>query len=197
MDKKKCSKCCKIKGFDCFCKNKLKKDGIDIYCKKCCKEYYKKNKEKAKEYYQNNKEKIKEYSKNNKEKITEQKKEYRKNNKERRNEYLTNKRNIDPLYNFKSILRGRTYKAFKSKSWNKNSATEGMLKCDYITAYKHIENQFTEGMSWDNHGEWHIDHIIPLAIANNTSELEILCHYTNLQPLWAGDNLKKGAKYYN
>jgi len=49
-------------------------------------------------------------------------------------------------------------------------------------------------MSWDNYGEWHIDHIIPLCSATTVEELEKLCHYTNLQPLWAEENLFKGGK---
>ncbi len=51
-------------------------------------------------------------------------------------------------------------------------------------------------MSWDNHTKygWHIDHIIPLASAKTEEELKSLCHYTNLQPLWAKENLSKGAK---
>jgi hypothetical protein len=49
-------------------------------------------------------------------------------------------------------------------------------------------------MNWDNHGEWHIDHKIPLSTAKNEEELYKLNHYTNLQPLWSTDNLKKSNK---
>jgi hypothetical protein len=69
-----------------------------------------------------------------------------------------------------------------------------MLGVDWEVAKVHIERQFTKGMNWDNQGEWHIDHIIPLASANNKEELIKLCHYTNLQPLWAEDNLSKSDK---
>jgi hypothetical protein len=57
-----------------------------------------------------------------------------------------------------------------------------------------MENKFTEGMSWDNQGKWHIDHIIPLSSANSEEEIYKLFHYTNLQPLWAKDNLSKHNK---
>ena len=64
---------------------------------------------------------------------------------------------------------------------------------------EYLENQFTEGMSWDNHSQygWHIDHIIPLSSANTEEEIYNLCHYTNLQPLWAEENLRKSDKILN
>jgi hypothetical protein len=69
-----------------------------------------------------------------------------------------------------------------------------MLGIEWEMAKQHIERQFTKGMNWDNQGKWHIDHIIPLASANTEEELIKLCHYTNLQPLWAEDNLTKSDK---
>jgi hypothetical protein len=77
--------------------------------------------------------------------------------------------------------------------WNKNGTTVKLLGISYEKAKQHLERQFTKGMTWDNYGEWHIDHIYPLAKATTEEELIRLCHYTNLQPLWALDNLKKGA----
>jgi len=61
---------------------------------------------------------------------------------------------------------------------------------------EHIEKQFRDGMTWDNYGfrGWHIDHIIPLSSANTEEEVYKLCHYTNLQPLWANENYKKSNK---
>ena len=69
-----------------------------------------------------------------------------------------------------------------------------MLGCTWKELRCHMESKFTEGMSWANRNLWHIDHIIPLASAKSIEEVIKLCHYTNLQPLWAEDNLKKGAK---
>jgi hypothetical protein len=58
----------------------------------------------------------------------------------------------------------------------------------------HLESKFVDGMSWDNRSRWHIDHIMPLASAKTEEELVALCHYTNLQPLWAAENLRKSDK---
>ena len=59
----------------------------------------------------------------------------------------------------------------------------------------YIEEQFKEGMNWNNYGEWHIDHIVPLATARTYQEAVKLCHYSNLQPLWKEDNIKKNSWY--
>ena len=185
------------------------------------KQYGSDNKEKQKEYqkqwYQDNKERIleqtKQYRLDNKEKISERKKQYRLDNKERIKEYqkeynLDNKERIreqsnqyqkeqyhsDPLFKFKMNCRSRTGTAFKKKSWRKNGGTEKLLGCDWKTAMNHIEKQFEPWMNWDNHGEWEIDHIIPLASANTKEEMNPLFNYKNLQPLLAEDNRKKGDR---
>jgi hypothetical protein len=171
--------------------------------------------EKSKQWYLNNKEKFKEYQKqyhlDNKEKIIEKRKQYyldnkekfkewskkhRLNNKENRNKTEKERKNNDPLYKLTGNLRIRIYMAIKAKGWNKNSSNSKILGCDFETVKKHLENQFIDNMSWNNHGlfGWHIDHIIPLAKATTQEELYKLCHYTNLQPLWAADNLSKGSK---
>jgi hypothetical protein len=70
------------------------------------------------------------------------------------------------------------------------------LGCSIPELKTYLESKFQEGMSWENWGiyGWHIDHIIPLDAFNLTNREEFLkaCHYTNLQPLWAEENLKKG-----
>ena len=191
------------------------------YSKKHLKEYYQANKEKvkerSKEYYQANKERVKEYYQANKERINERKKEtdkkyyqankkrlnkrnkeYNKANKEKINqykkEYKKNRIKTDHLFKMICNLRTRTWAAFKNKGYSKNTKTQEMLGVDWDVAKQHIERQFTKGMNWDNYGEWHIDHIIPLASAKTEQEMCNLCNYTNLQPLWAEDNLRKGNK---
>ena len=93
-------------------------------------------------------------------------------------------------------LRSRTREAFKRSRWNKSSTNKELLGCSFEVAHNHLETQFTDGMSWENQGDWHIDHIIPLCAADTKEELELLCHHKNLQPLWAFDNLSKNGKYY-
>jgi hypothetical protein len=75
-----------------------------------------------------------------------------------------------------------------------NSRTTDIIGCSPQELKEHLEKQFVSGMTWENRNEWHIDHIIPLSSAKTEEELYKLCHYTNLQPLWAEDNLKKSNK---
>ena len=70
-----------------------------------------------------------------------------------------------------------------------------MLGIDLAGFQAHMESKFQEGMNWDNYGQWHVDHIKPLSLSTTEQEVIELNHYTNLQPLWAVDNLKKSNKY--
>ena len=213
---KKCTKCGETKELSEFNKTKNTASGVHSCCKCCNKKWREENKEdtkiKQKEYREDNKEKIKikqkEYREDNKEKIKINRKEYyqnnkekfkryRENNKEKINErmrkYKKDRKKTDPLFKLTCNLKTRTSLAFKNKNWIKNGGSEQLLGIDYERCKLHLERQFTNGMSWDNYGDWHIDHIIPLSSATTEVELRKLCHYTNLQPLWAYDNMSKGA----
>ena len=160
------------------------------------KEYYENNKEYHKEYNkewrENNKEKrneyFKEYNKNNKEK----KKKWKENNKEYYNEYNKNRMQIDPLFKLRCNIRSLIGMSIKRNGFTKRSQTYNILGCTYEEFKIHLENQFTKGMSWENQGEWHLDHIYPVSLAKDEEELYKLNHYTNFQPLWAKDNKRKG-----
>ena len=137
----------------------------------------------------------KQYRTINKEKINEYKKMYSEKNRETINQYYTSRKKIDPLFKLSHLVRGRIYNFLKIKNINKSIKTFDIIGCTPEFLKKHLENQFTEGMSWDLMGKHiHIDHIIPLCSAKTEEEIYKLCHYTNLQPMWAKDNLVKGTK---
>lgn len=100
----------------------------------------------------------------------------------------------DPFFRCKKLIRDRLLTALKRDSWTKRFHFAEYIGCDRDTLIKHLESKFTDGMTWENQGEWHIDHIIPLSSATCEEEMYKLCHYTNLQPLWALDNIKKSNK---
>ena len=91
-------------------------------------------------------------------------------------------------------LRSNMWSAMKRKGYKKNSRTHEMLGCDYDFFKSYIEEQFKRGMTWENHGLWHFDHIIPVSSATTEEELIVLNHYSNFQPLRAIDNILKSNK---
>jgi hypothetical protein len=182
------------------------------------KEYYLNNKEKikqkTKEYCLNNKEKIKQWRLNNREKIIQQKKKHYLKNKKHYNQKckqwrLNNKKHIREYYhkyekerfkidpNYKLIKYTRNRIKSVLKGIYKSKSTIKLLGCSIEECWQHLESKFQPGMTRENHGLWHVDHIRPCISFNLTDpEQQAICfHYTNLQPLWAEDNLKKGAKY--
>lgn len=173
-------------------------------------QYIKKNIDKLKEYRKQygreNFKKRKEYLQFNADKIKQKNKEWYKLNIDRVREYSRKyhkiyhkeRRRTDILYKFTHNVRSMIKMAFKrnkTKNFKKQSKTESLLGCTVSELRDHLEKQFQPGMSFENHGQWHIDHVIPLASATTQEEIEKLCHYTNLQPLWAIDNIKKGGRY--
>lgn len=69
-----------------------------------------------------------------------------------------------------------------------------IIGCNAAAFKTHIERQFLKGMNWGNRNEWHIDHITPIATATNKGDVIALNHFTNLRPMWAKDNISKGAQ---
>jgi hypothetical protein len=115
--------------------------------------------------------------------------------KEKHYERWKNRWENDELFAIKVRLRNLIRNSFRKKGYVKfNMKTESIVGVDYNGFKEYMESKFSEGMSWDNRGDWHIDHIIPLSSARSQEELIKLSHYTNLQPLWAEDNMKKGDK---
>jgi len=110
--------------------------------------------------------------------------------------YMADRAGNDIDFKLRGVLRARVRAAITRSSGAKSRKTTRLIGCSIERLRQHLEAQFTEGMTWDNHGEWHIDHIKPCAsfdLADEAQQLECF-NYTNLQPLWASDNLSKGAK---
>jgi len=106
-------------------------------------------------------------------------------------------KHCNPTGHLKSICSNRVYKALTR---DKEMPTSDYIGCNTNDLRSHIEEQFVEGMTWDNYGEWHIDHIIPVMAVDEDGtkpDIETISkrlHYTNTQPLWARDNLSKGNR---
>ncbi len=182
VTEKCCQKCKLVKPAEAFSKHIRNPTGLYKFCRECRsiegketylreKDYYK---TKAANYYEKHK---------GTEKINASVRARRKV-----------RMKTDPNYVLKRRLRNRLYYALKKTSWKKNTKFSEYIGCSLDELRKHIEDRFTDGMSWMNQGEWHIDHIIPLDSAQSEEELYKLCNYTNLQPLWAKDNIRKGNK---
>ena len=220
---KTCRVCKNDKPLDEFY---LRKDSVDGHrndCKICFTErvikYRKNNLEKIKKakhlFFEKNKDtlllKKQEYRKNNPEKYKfETKKYYEKTktiqsakrkkwineNRKTYNQYFRTMRKNNPLYKLSCIVRSRINNLLRIKNIKKKNKTFDVIGCSLQFLKDHIEKQFTDGMNWENHGQygWHIDHKIPLNSGKTEEEIYKLCHYTNLQPLWWKDNLEKRKK---
>jgi len=209
---KTCNKCGEAKPITEFHIKKTSKDGRIGVCRECKNNY-------SKRYYIENKDKIieyqEEYRRSNYSYIVDRGKKYYEKNRDKKSRYnkefyfrnrealierakIRNKerRGCDPLFRLADNLRRRTSLAIHGHGYRKNTKTFSIIGCSKPHLVNHLENQFADGMSWDNYGDWHIDHIVPLSSAETEDELIGLCHYTNLQPLWASENMSKGAKLY-
>jgi hypothetical protein len=219
---KKCGICNVIKDDTEFHKRTASKDGLAAKCKVCASEYNsqygKDNREKLtirqKNWKIDNKEKYKEnvvqYRNQTRDKRLSQMNQYYQNNKEKLRQYgnqyyIDNKEiyiesgrkqqkkyGVDPIYTLRRNMRSRLTQFRK----NKTKKTCELIGCNWEQLKNYLESKFQDGMSWNNYSYygWHIDHIIPLSSAITKDDIEKLCHYTNLQPLWGSDNLKKSNK---
>lgn len=160
--------------------------------------------QRKREYYQKNKEHLdkvkKQYYKDNKEKVLIADKACKLLRKDELREY----RRLRNQDRYKNDINFRIRKKLKARLYlaMKNNYISGIavknLSCTIGEFKIYLESKFQSGMNWENYGRggWEIDHILPLSGFDLTKEdqIKIACHYTNLQPLWAGDNLKKSNK---
>lgn len=202
-DKKKCTKCGEEFPLtnEYFYYGDKAKNWFRPKCKHCAqiadKKYYQNNREKVqatnKKYYQNNKEKVqvanKKYQQANPEKVREM------NRKQKAKEHATLKGNLS--------CRMRNMVRHSLKGRKKGQKWEGLLGYTVDKLKKHLEELFTEGMTWEQllGGKIHIDHIIPIKAFNFTkpehTDFKRCWALKNLQPLWAKDNQSKHAKLKN
>ncbi len=182
---------------------KANKDNIKEYNRNYREANKEKIAEKKKAYHEANKEKYKAYCEANKEKIADRKKAYREANREKFSQSSASyykKRKDNPLFRLIRNYRNSCLKAFRSIGNKKNNKSLKLLGLkDWEEFAEHLSKQFYdhpetgEEMTFDNHGlyGWHIDHIIPISSVKTEKDIIKLCHYTNLQPLWAEENLSK------
>ena len=153
------------------------------------------NKDYQAKYRIENKEKLtemqKEYYIANKEKVNQRCREWSQANRDKINEYQKQRRRTDPNFRLAHNMRTRIVKVLNGS--NKSADTETLIGCPADFLRDHLELQFKNGMTWDNYGEWHVDHNIPCAIFNlEDPDEQLICfNYSNLQPMWATDNLSK------
>lgn len=206
---KQCNRCEQVfpATTDHFHKNG---DRLKSLCKLCVKAYHKNHHEQKykgnpeyrasrREYEQANKSSINESRRANYHANIESKRAYHRQhrieNPEWYKEYFTEYYK-DPVKRLRKTMSRAMWGCLAGRE--KSSSTFDYIGCTIEELWDHLESQFTEGMTRDNYGEWHVDHIKPIASFDFDSDLESelhkAWHYSNLQPLWAKDNLSKGKK---
>lgn len=180
---KQCNRCKASKEVTEFPKSSSNKSGYGSPCKEC-------GRKMTKEYNRETNYDVN-YRKENRELVSKRSRKSREKYREEYNKRYRDRYKTDPVFKLKELLRIHVKRFIVDM---KGKSSYDILGETYDNVRVHIEKQFEDGMDWSNHGEWHIDHIIPLASAKTEEEVIKLNHYTNLQPLWAKDNKMKGAK---
>ena len=146
----------------------------------------------------------KNWAEKNKEHLSKYIKEYRENNvdkiKQIKRDYERNRKARDPLYKLISNFRTAIYQVLKESNVEKNKHYFDILQYTPEQLISHLENKFTDKMSWDNYGDWHVDHKLPITHYNiqemGDSEFMKCWSLDNLQPMWGVDNIKKSNKLF-
>lgn len=179
---KTCAQCKEEKDEIYFYKAKAYKGGLNSRCKICVlnrnKNYASKNRVKVAEY-------LRTYRNVDREAFNAKNRKWL-----QKTQYFTTRYKTDIQFKLRHILRSRLNKSVRGEC---SPVDPAILGCSINELKKHLESKFQLNMSWDNYGKWHIDHIKPLASFNLTEpeQVKIACNYTNLQPLWAEDNIRK------
>lgn len=194
---KRCNKCGQHKDIGSFNKNRRNTNGLSDYCKDC-------NTKQAISYNKIHKTHLykmsKLWRKKNIKKVRKQRRITQQSEKYRfwRNNNLKFRRINDFNFNLRCNLSRRIRQCLKSTNTRKSNPTLKLLGCSINELKNHLESQFKAGMTWQNYGlfGWHIDHMLPVTSFDLTKESEQnkCFHYTNLQPLWMLENIKKSNK---
>lgn len=208
MYMKKCNKCKRKKSLDKFSKDKSRLDNINPICKKCialkCKKWYIKNRldviKKQRQYSKSHKLEIKDYRKKNFNYRSKYMRKWRLKNHTHiltyKNKYEQTRKKSDVGYKMLCNLRNRIIIAMKNNS--KCSSTKELLGCSIEDLKSYLQSKFITGMTWENYGRlgWHIDHIRPCSSYDLSDPIQQqqCFHFTNLQPLWHIDNVRKSDK---
>jgi hypothetical protein len=157
-------------------------------------EYY----EKQKAYRDKNKEKVFEskrrYRAKNAEKIKLIKQKYGVENRDKIAKSLAKRRANNPIVRMANSMR-RSIRRYLDAGQKGEMSSFEIIGCSKDDLRKHLESKFRDGMTWQNYGKhWHIDHIVPLISSKSVKQIKRLCHWTNLQPLTAFENISKGSK---
>lgn len=196
-----CTKCGEFKSWDNFTKARKGLNGRDARCRDCARVYYLENRDKiiprVRDRYRSMEDELREYARrryrSRRHELLLQQKEYRQSDHGRRvkSEFLSR-----PERKLDNAVRVGVRRAFKGT--RKSRPTWEMLGYSLCDLKSHLERQFLKGMSWDNYGEWHIDHIVPLADFISDYEpheaVSRAWHLANLRPVWADENLRKNRK---
>lgn len=159
------------------------------------KKYYESNKEKITQYYS-------EWKENKKEYLKEYQKKWREKNiesiKKTKRDYERNRKASDPLYKLMSNFRTAIYQVLKESNVEKNKHYFDILQYTPESLINHLELQFDDKMNWDNYGDWHVDHILPITSFDiqemGDGEFMNCWSLNNLQPMWGTDNIRKSNK---
>jgi hypothetical protein len=144
----------------------------------------------------------KKWSENKRDYLNQYHKEWREKNidkhRENKRNYEKTRKANDPLYKLIANFRTAIYQVLKENNMNKNGHYFEILGYTPYDLIEHIESKFTEGMSWENYGEFHIDHITPISSFNiqeiGDNEFMRCWDLENLQPMWAEENIRKSNK---
>jgi hypothetical protein len=203
-----CRSCGDTKPTSEFGIDNARKDRLNTRCKACVREAAKERRRKnaqqertaANRRYRKNRDKLlescKSYYQRNRDVILAKLRQETRDNPEKRRLYLAERRKI-PSVRLNKRMSWSIQRHIRSgeKGGRRWPSLVGYTLADLRT---HIESQFVDGMSWENYGDWHIDHIIPLSAHNydtfESPDFKRAWALENLRPLWAADNLRKGAK---